>query len=1635
MIRWGLRGSVVIAALLLFTLMPSAGADAQGTSTTATESDITPWDGTYVFRLAPTPNNIPASRRTVAFTDLQRWSMSARVVSSDIVWQSQCRSNTSFSSGSSSAGPLCDELTDFPELSGLSTTHRFIGFIVEPVNSLTARSTFKIIVHPAIPGITTGVHSSAPFYSNIRLYCTPTTESTASNPSGGLIDGNQCPMEEADARTYLNYSSVQTGPISTLIAGTPFDGLTAAELASEGTAITFNPLLRLRSLPSTPIQMWFPIQASNSNNSTNQYATIRQNFYNLEFVPTAIPSAPTSPSVDDSAATGVTVSWSPPTSNAENVTSYDVALCTDGSCTVVGDDLSVTTYTAPASSLTVGTAYTFQILANSGGGQSPALETGSFTWAIQPSAPQNFACSGNINSLDRSASISCTWEVPAIPKGLDTYRISYSINNAAIQTADVAGTVLTYTYPIPYDASRTNRLVNTSTFVTAYSGTTAGVASSTVDASVLTSPPPVTNFQVTNVANGVTLQWTAPDVTAATGEEFRIRYGVFDDDGECDGLNGESDQTFTGFPDANELGSTVREYRNTAQVSAGNTYCFEILVRKRFPVGTTGFSTKFFRTATIIATADPPNPPTEPDVTVQAAGVSASTIDVQVSWTASATGTYTPETYGVTLYSGSDQTNRLSFNDVAASNTSHLFTGLTLGATYNFTIDARRTVGNLMGISATVGGEFTLLAAPSFTTSPTITTIAINVSAVSGVTYEYAYKLDADSAWTSSASATITGLTAETVYDIRVRASGGIGFTDSGNVQSTMTTPWIVAEDISTLAATAGGPNDPTNLESVAFSSATGSLRCTWQAPSGGLAVEGYEAGYKAQSAASWTSVELGSDILTRTFSPVTVDTLYQCRIRSFRTEGTERRYSGWVTGTAVAYPQPPSNLAVFSSADPQRLRVFWNNSNSPVSSQAKKAISFTFSGTTTTVDDIAASATSHFATIPAGASAGDTVAVSIFSYLYDDTDNRSASSAAVNVVIADASTGAPDTPSNVQLNPRVNIVSGEVDGVLTWNQTGNDPVAYEIDYREFNTPTWTVGEAMAAGDVRTFDLSGLETGVTYLMRIRSYNNVNIGGAATERRYTPYVEKSIVIAGQRIDPADCMFALTVPAGGTDAPTSLSLSWTNPADIQQNAEVPTAMIVQWRSATSIAYTVVRLAGTASEYTLPVAADGSRYDVQLRAEFGNGDGFSPVLVASLVVGTASESVECEAASDYIYPSLPLPPEVFDIHLAEIDGDRDRVSIRWTIDEDARLYEVRQISTSQDPTTLASYGFTNAVMEASSSGARGGYAAEGHLIPNAEFVCATMCYLGTASPMNVDGLRYEIVLDRQQFPVLAMYVDQDVDSFYLVLEGDAVNILDSSNSDWLIWNSDATIHRIEDDLTVATSIFDYRTTLDPVFAAEIYNEPIPVGAFSFGTATTRTVVRWGAGGQSEQYGVFDPILPRPTLTPYQGSAFPVPATEHQVYVLHGTESWFSIRSLYPSGEYSAYSAPRHYQAGPLLERIIPFGEDPASIVTPDPSAGGDFGVRALLQTFGIGSSATQRDGIAVAIAGVIALALGAVGFMFTPDSNVQTRMGVTLLLSITTWMVTAPTIGQLPFSFVAAPLILLSMAGIVAVLRRAG
>ncbi len=209
-----------------------------------------------------------------------------------------------------------------------------------------------------------------------------------------------------------------------------------------------------------------------------------------------------------------------------------------------------------------------------------------------------------------------------------------------------------------------------------------------------------------------------------------------------------------------------------------------------------------------------------PPVCDNAAGLAASAVtntSAAVSWTAVATATSYDVDYKAA--SASTWTNAAT----ATTATSVNLAGLTQGTTY----DWRVRVNCAAGTGSYVAAQFTTTA-PCGTpgslsaTAITSTGATVNWAAVSGATsYDVDYKLTSASAWTNAVTATtatsraISGLTASTVYDWRVRANCATGASPYAAAQFTTaavsTCPGTY--DVSTNGNSGGAATIPFNTD------------------------------------------------------------------------------------------------------------------------------------------------------------------------------------------------------------------------------------------------------------------------------------------------------------------------------------------------------------------------------------------------------------------------------------------------------------------------------------------------------------------------------------------------------------------------------------------------------------------------------------------------------------------------------------------------------------------------------------------------------------------------------------------------------------------------------------------------------
>ncbi len=190
-------------------------------------------------------------------------------------------------------------------------------------------------------------------------------------------------------------------------------------------------------------------------------------------------------------------------------------------------------------------------------------------------------------------------------------------------------------------------------------------------------------------------------------------------------------------------------------------------------------------------------------------------------------------------------------------------------------------------------GTVTGLAASAITT----TEATVSWSALSGaINYDVDYKLNTSGTWTNAATATISlsvalsGLTAGTLYDYRVRANctGATG----AYAQSQLTT---------TALATCG---DVTGLNASAITTSSATLG--WSTVSGAL---NYDVDYKLNTSGTWTNAATATASLSVALSGLSASTLYDYRVRANCTDATGAYTQAQFTTTAPPSCTEPTGL------------------------------------------------------------------------------------------------------------------------------------------------------------------------------------------------------------------------------------------------------------------------------------------------------------------------------------------------------------------------------------------------------------------------------------------------------------------------------------------------------------------------------------------------------------------------------------------------------------------------------------------------------------------------------------------------------------------------------------------------------
>ena len=510
-----------------------------------------------------------------------------------------------------------------------------------------------------------------------------------------------------------------------------------------------------------------------------------------------------------------------------------------------------------------------------------------------------------------------------------------------------------------------------------------------------------------------------------------------------------------------------------------------------------------------------------------------------LTWSAAAANGSAVTDYEV-AYSSNGGNTWTTFPDGTSTALTATVTGLINGTAYVFRVRAINVVG---------AGEWTAASAP--VTPYAMPSAPAGVQAVAGDTQmvltwtaaagnggtidDYVVQYGTDGVnWDTFAdgvsttlTATVTGLTNGTPYYFRVAGHSQFGNGFFGAATPAPVTP-------------VGAPAAPTNLVGVR---GEGQVTLTWTAGSnGGSPITNYVVQYGTDGV-NWTTFQnAASAATTQTVTGLTNGTAYFFQVQAVNGVGS----SAWssrsdsVTPVAATAPDAPTGLQVV--VGDRTVTLNWTapvvDGGRPVSDY-RVEYRATTSAAWTVLQHAATTSTSA---VVSGLTNGVPVVFRV---------------AAVNSVGRSgyvSSEAQPVTPLGAMPAPR--RVSGRVvrDVVqLNWLPPvvprGQRVTDYQIEYKEVNSPTWSVYNRPASIATNAV-VSGLDLGKSYQFRVAAKGTTGVAGVAgvLPLTLTPYLPGAVLAAPN---------GLTVIGGGGRA----ALSWT--ATTANQGGRPTDYVIQYR----------------------------------------------------------------------------------------------------------------------------------------------------------------------------------------------------------------------------------------------------------------------------------------------------------------------------------------------------------------------------------------------------------------------------------------------------------------------------------------
>jgi titin len=561
------------------------------------------------------------------------------------------------------------------------------------------------------------------------------------------------------------------------------------------------------------------------------------------------------------------------------------------------------------------------------------------------------------------------------------------------------------------------------------------------------------NLTGTAGSKQVSLSWTAPELGTVTG--YRVEHSTnfdFIADVVDDGLSVGTSATVTG------LTNGTRYYFRVKRVDASGTKEVSDYISLT-PVGILDAPTNLSGTA--------------------------GNGQVTLNWTVTNGETATDYEVQYKISTGLDW---FTFTDGVSVGTSATVTGLTNWTNYSFRV--RAVDGSESGGWSE---EITVMPEPGDgTTSPPINLVGTAgdgqvfltwlAPATGTVTdYQIEYKPGLEDSWqvfddgvSVGTSATVTGLTNDVTYDLRVKGvnANGVGAASS----EVIVTP---------AAAIPGAPGAPTNLSGTAGDS---QVSLTWTAGVGETATD-YQIEYRMTVSGAWLIFDDGVSInTTATVNGLTNDSSYVFRVKGKNTAGlgpASNEITVTPSTSSQQVPGAPTNLS--GTAGDSQVSLTWTAGVGETATDYQVEYKENESLAWLIYDDGVSTNTN---TVASGLTNGTS-----YNFRVKGKNSAGTSSASNEVTV---------TPTK-QLGAPINLTGIAGDGRVTLSWTAPesaDITDYQVEYKTSTTDTWSVFNDGVSVNT-TAVVTGLTNGTSYDFRVAGIDTAGLGIFSAAITLTP----------------------------------------------------------------------------------------------------------------------------------------------------------------------------------------------------------------------------------------------------------------------------------------------------------------------------------------------------------------------------------------------------------------------------------------------------------------------------------------------------------------------------------------------------